>query len=58
MPACLVQWPEWQCPAAGTVPFMVIADEARRDAKAITEDGGVGEGWSSAGWEGGGTWLR
>lgn len=48
MPARLVQWPEWQRRAAGTVPFMVNADGARRDAKAITDDGG-GERWSLRG---------
>lgn len=38
----VVQWPELQWRAAGTVPFMVNADGARRDAKAITDGWGVG----------------
>lgn len=53
MPARLVvQWPELQWRAAGTVPFMANADGARRDAKAITDgwgEWGLGENLGGGG---------
>lgn len=41
---------QWR--AAGAVPFMVNADGARRDAKAITDGWGVGGRRGRIGWRG------
>lgn len=48
MPVCSVQWPEWQLRglgwAAGKVPFMVMTDGSRRDARLLQRTGRKGWG--------------